>query len=143
MSNAHARRLYTAILQRQSIRLNSFGKALHVYSGRKAYEFSAVGPAVRSGEDQPVRLDWFWRYLRGKIGFERVRIHDLRHSFASHAAMESETLPMIGSLLGHASASSTARYAHLDDADLIDTVQSIGDLLETHLGGALCQSSGS
>ncbi|MET3726056.1 tyrosine-type recombinase/integrase [Sphingomonas trueperi] len=96
---------------------------------------------ARPGQDQPVQLDWFWRYLRGKIGFECVRIHDLRHSFASHAAMGSETLPMIGSLLGHASASSTAIYAHLDDADLIETVQSIGDVLEAHLGGTLCRSS--
>nr|WP_315382416.1 site-specific integrase [uncultured Sphingomonas sp.] len=87
---------------------------------------------VQPGQNQPVQLDWFWRNLRGKIGFEKLRIHDLRHSFASHAARESETLPMIGSLLGHASANSTARYAHLDDADLVSAAQIIGDVIESH-----------
>ncbi|WP_313539241.1 tyrosine-type recombinase/integrase [Sphingomonas sp.] len=89
---------------------------------------------AQPGKEQPVHLDWFWRYLRAKAGFEGMRIHDLRHSFASHAAAASETLPLIGSLLGHASASSTARYAHFDDADIIQTVQIIGDVLEMHLG---------
>jgi len=41
-----------------------------------------------------------------------VRLHDLRHSFASHAAARSETLPMIGKLLGHSRLQTTSRYAH-------------------------------
>jgi integrase len=85
------------------------------------------------GEDRPVHLGWFWSRLRLKVGFNTLRIHDLRHSFASHAAADSETLAMIGSLLGHASPSSTARYAHLDDADLQEVSQVIGDIIEQHL----------
>jgi integrase len=45
-----------------------------------------------------------WSKLRDEAGLPGVRIHDLRHSFASHAAARSETLPMIGKLLGHAGA---------------------------------------
>ena len=60
-----------------------------------------------------------------------VRLHDLRHTFASHAAMQAETLPMIGKLLGHASVQSTSRYAHLDDAHCnAKAILQIGTLLE-------------
>jgi integrase len=52
--------------------------------------------------------------------------HDLRHTFASHAAKGRESLPMIGKLLGHRCIKSTARYAHLDDAHLIDAADEIG-----------------
>lgn len=64
-----------------------------------------------------------------KARLPNVRIHDLRHTFASHAAMNKETLPMIGRLLGHANHQSTARYAHLDDEHLLDATQQIGDAI--------------
>ena len=54
-----------------------------------------------------------WRIVRSRAGLEDVRIHDLRHSFASRALALGEPLPMIGKLLGHARAQTTARYAHL------------------------------
>lgn len=44
--------------------------------------------------------------------------------------MNKETLPMIGRLLGHANHKSTARYAHLDDAHLLDAAQQVGDGVE-------------
>lgn len=56
-----------------------------------------------------------WRRIRARAGIEDVRIHDLRHSFASSAAGLGESLPMIGKLLGHKQVQTTARYAHLDD----------------------------
>ena len=67
-----------------------------------------------------------WSEIRAKADLEGVRIHDLRHTFASHAAQAHETLPMIGKLLGHASLNSTARYAHLDDAGVIAENERIG-----------------
>ena len=72
----------------------------------------------------------YWYEVREKAGLPNVRIHDLRHTFASHAAMNKETLPMIGRLLGHANHQSTARYAHLDDEHLLDAAQQIGDAIE-------------
>ena len=45
--------------------------------------------------------------------FQEIRIHDLRHSYASLLASGGASLPMIGALLGHANPSTTARYAHL------------------------------
>lgn len=54
-----------------------------------------------------------WGVVRVRADMEEVRIHDLRHSFASRALALGESLPMIGKLLGHRRAQTTARYAHL------------------------------
>ena len=54
-----------------------------------------------------------WRRIRTKAGLPDLRIHDLRHSFASFAASAGESLMVIGKLLGHSQPQTTARYAHL------------------------------
>jgi integrase len=54
-----------------------------------------------------------WRRIRKAAQLEDVRIHDLRHTFAANAASQGLSLPMIGKLLGHTQAQTTARYAHL------------------------------
>ena len=54
-----------------------------------------------------------WYRIRARAGLDDVRIHDLRHSYASRALAAGESLSMIGKLLGHADIQSTARYAHL------------------------------
>ena len=54
-----------------------------------------------------------WRRIRERAGLSDVRIHDLRHSFASGGLLVGEGLPMIGKLLGHTQVQTTARYAHL------------------------------
>lgn len=54
-----------------------------------------------------------WRIVRARAGLDGVRIHDLRHSFASRALALGESLSMIGQLLGHRQLQTTARYAHL------------------------------
>ena len=56
-----------------------------------------------------------WRRIRTMAGLPNVRIHDLRHSFASVAAAQGLSLPIIGALLGHSQPATTARYAHLAD----------------------------
>ena len=73
-------------------------------------------PWVISGRKTgaPLRnLQYPWEILRARAGLEDVRIHDLRHSFASRALALGESLPMIGELLGHRRVRTTARYAHL------------------------------
>ena len=54
-----------------------------------------------------------WRRIRSRAELEDVRIHDLRHSYASRALALGESLTMIGKLLGHTQVQTTARYAHL------------------------------
>ena len=62
----------------------------------------------------------FWRRVRERAEVEDIRIHDLRHSFASRALALGLALPMIGRLLGHSDSDSTARYAHLSrDAEKV------------------------
>jgi integrase len=86
---------------------------------------------------RPVRdVKSFWLKVRAKANLPGVRLHDLRHSFASHAAARSETLPMIGKLLGHAKLQTTSRYVHLDDGHVLDAANRIGDLIANVMGEA-------
>ena len=54
-----------------------------------------------------------WRRVRARAGLDDVRMHDLRHSYASRALALGESLPVIAKLLGHAQIQTTARYTHL------------------------------
>jgi integrase len=65
-------------------------------------------PDARLTDLQP-----FWQRVRARAGLKDVRIHDLRHTFASIAVASGQGLPMIGKLLGHTQVQTTARYAHL------------------------------
>ena len=60
-------------------------------------------------------LHYPWALIRKRAGLDDVRLHDLRHSFASGGLLVGEGLPMIGKLLGHSQVQTTARYAHLAD----------------------------
>ena len=68
-------------------------------------------------------LDRAWRIVRTAAGIPDVRVHDLRHSYASVLASAGLSLPIIGSLLGHATPTTTARYAHLVDEALRDATE--------------------
>jgi integrase len=64
---------------------------------------------------------WFpWRRIRARAGLEDVRLHDLRHSFASFLVNEGVSLYVVQALLGHANARTTQRYAHLANDTLSD-----------------------
>jgi len=73
--------------------------------------------------------------LEMSIGLADVRIHDLRHTFASGAVMMGESLPMIGKLLGHTQPQTTARYAHLADDPLRSAMQRVDAMLEEAMMG--------
>ena len=73
-------------------------------------------PWVIAGSKPGSRLPhitYYWYRVRERAELEDVRLHDLRHSFASRALALGENLPMIGRLLGHTKMQTTARYAHL------------------------------
>ncbi len=87
-------------------------------------------PWVFPGNDRDGRyssggLDHAWRTVRAAAVLEDVRIHDLRHSFASRALALGETLPVIGKLLGHSDIETTARYAHLARDSIHETAERI------------------
>ena len=67
-----------------------------------------------------------WRLIRTEAKLNDVRLHDLRHSFASVGAAAGLSLPVIGALLGHSQAATTQRYAHLADDPLREAIDLIG-----------------
>jgi len=68
-----------------------------------------------------------WRRIRGLADLEDVRLHDLRHTFASVAVMNGMSLPIVGALLGHSKPQTTARYAHLAADPLREAAEMIGN----------------
>jgi integrase len=76
-----------------------------------------------------------WRKLRKQAGLDDLRIHDLRHSFASFGVSAGMSLPMIGKLLGHTQPQTTARYAHLADDPVRAATEQIGATVADALSG--------
>ena len=74
-----------------------------------------------------------WERIRRQAGLDDVRIHDLRHSFASVGASSGDSLLVIGALLGHRDHGTTQRYAHLSD----DPLQAAADRISAHIATAL------
>ncbi len=75
-----------------------------------------------------------WQRIRKRAGIEDVRIHDLRHTFASVAVAAGYGLPMIGKLLGHTQVQTTARYAHLAAEPMTAAADSVAGALGRVLG---------
>ena len=86
----------------------------------------------RDGLDRP------WAAITKAAGLEGLRVHDLRHSFASIGAGASLGLPIIGKLLGHTQSATTARYAHVGTDPVRQAVETIG----ATIAAALSRSPG-
>ncbi len=87
----------------------------------------------RDGRYGTGSLDSAWRAVRKAAKLEDVRIHDLRHSFASRALALGETLPVIGKLLGHSDIETTARYAHLAQDSVHEPAERIAASIATDI----------
>lgn len=70
-----------------------------------------------------------WRRIRKRAGIPNIRIHDLRHTFASHAVMSGHTLPIVAKLLGHTQIQTTMRYAHVADKEVYEAAKKINVIL--------------
>lgn len=91
-------------------------------------------PLIEGKEYEAVRSVWF-SVRRDADLPPKLRIHDLRHSFASHSVMSGETLLTTSRLLGHRRIQTTARYAHLADDALLKAVERIGMLIMAQVAG--------
>jgi len=80
-----------------------------------------------------VNLEKPWRRIRAAAKLDDVRLHDLRHSFASVAASGGQSLVVIGKMLGHSNPATTARYAHL----AADPVNAANDAVGRHIAAAM------
>ena len=89
-------------------------------------------PGARLTDLQP-----FWQRVRARTGLKDVRIHDLRHTFASTAVAAGQGLPMIGKLLGHTQVQTTARYAHL----AADPIKTAADQVAGNIAAAMNQAA--
>ena len=78
-------------------------------------------------------LQYYWEPIRERAGLHDVRIHDLRHSYASRALALGESFSAIGKLLGHTMVSTTARYAHLMREAEKAAAARVGDSIGDHI----------
>jgi site-specific recombinase XerD len=83
-------------------------------------------------------LQKVWNQIRQRAGLDGVRIHDLRHSFASTAVAAGDSLYLVGKVLGHQQASTTQRYAHLSD----DPLRDVADRTSRQIAGAMSSGKG-
>ena len=74
-------------------------------------------------------FDKFWWRIRAESDLHDVRLHDLRHTYASVAIMQGETVPTTGRLLGHNCPETTLKYAHLSDATVRKAANALGAVL--------------
>jgi integrase len=103
-----------------------------------------VGPYVIPGDDiEKPRADLKrpWAAILKRAGLSGVRIHDLRHTYASFGAGSGLGLPIVGKLLGHSQPSTTARYAHLDNDPLRRATEKIGAELAAAMGENISPSA--
>jgi integrase len=96
-----------------------------------------VIPGIRADSAGPA-IDKVWVRVRNAAGLADVRLHDLRHSFASVGAAGGLSLPIIGALLGHRHATTTARYAHLS----ADPLRAANDAVGARIAAAMNRKPG-
>ncbi len=82
-------------------------------------------------------IEKIWQKVRLKLKMPTIRIHDLRHSFASVGVTGGASLPIIGAILGHREVSTTQRYAHLTD----NPVRAAADLISAQIEGAMADEN--
>ncbi len=90
---------------------------------------SPLDPARPRSPDLPL-----WRRVRREAGIEDVRLHDLRHTHASHAVMNGVPVPVVSRMLGHSSVRMTLRYAHLGDRDIEAAAERVGRSMAATMG---------
>jgi integrase len=107
--------------------------ALAVFAGLRRDDRSAyVFPATR-GRGFNVGIAKIWNALRAAAGLKGVRLHDLRHSFASVGVGLNQSLFIVGKILGHTRAATTERYSHL----ALDAVRAAAEQSSRRLSDAL------
>lgn len=115
--------------------------SLEILSSLPRYEGTEyVFPASR-GNGHYVGLPRVWEGIRIKAKLNDVRLHDLRHTFASVGADGGQSLYVVGKLLGHKSSETTQRYAHLSDNPLRTAISSIDSNIETMLAASIRNGS--
>jgi len=119
---------------RKTVVLNAPAAAILAELPRLGAYVIAGDDAGKEGEKPRADLKRPWIAVRKRAKLEDVRIHDLRHTHASFGAAGGLGLPIIGKLLGHKQAATTARYAHLDNDPLRRASESIAGRIAEAMG---------
>ena len=98
---------------------------------------SSSDPALPVSGSMPL-----WFTLRKRAGLEDVRLHDLRHNYASHAVLNGVPLPTVARLLGHRQVSMTLRYAHVADREVEAAAERVGTAITAICSARDDQASG-
>lgn len=93
-----------------------------------------VFPAT-SGDGHFIGLRKVWGNIRARAGLDDVRIHDLRHSFASVAVAGGDSLYLVGKVLGHRQAKTTEKYAHLSDDPVLAVAERAANTIAAAMKG--------
>lgn len=99
-------------------------------SAREGWVFPA-----ETGEGYFVGTPRIWNIVRKRAGLPDVRLHDARHSHASLAAADGQSLQVIGAILGHKDVKTTSRYAHLADSPLRRAADRVSELADAAMRG--------
>jgi len=91
---------------------------------RSKFVFPGIG-----GTGHLVEIKKSWTQICNAAGIEGLRVHDLRHSYASQLVSGGASLPLIGALLGHSNPNTTARYAHLMRDPLKEATEKVGAVI--------------
>ncbi len=87
-------------------------------------------------------FEYQWHRIRNEAGLPGLRIHDLRHSWASVAAMNGVDMVTIATLLGHALVETTERYTHLSDQSVADAADRVSGRIHAALAGRAAEREG-
>lgn len=87
------------------------------------------------GNGKPISVESVWHKVREEAGLRDVRLHDLRHSYASHGARLQLPMPVLQNLLGHSEIGSTANYTHFNDEHLFEIANGISALIDAAISG--------
>jgi len=98
--------------------------------GKSPFVFPMLSDPARPRND----VTMFWAFVRQRAGIPDVRVHDLRHTFASHAVLQGVPLPLVSKLLGHKKTAMTLRYTHVTDQQTEAAAERVGGVLQGLLG---------
>jgi integrase len=124
---------------RKTVVLSAAAQAILATLPRLGVYVIASESAGQKDEKPRSDLNKPWTLVRRRAGLDGVRLHDLRHSFASVGAGAGMGLPVIGKLLGHSQPQTTARYAHLADNPMRVAANTIADKIENAMGDGKSQ----
>ncbi len=111
--------------------------AIPRYSADCPYLFPARPPT------RPIdNIGYQWDRIRDEAGLPGLRLHDLRHSWASTAAMHGVDMVTIAKLLGHALVETTERYVHLSDRSVADAADRVSNRIHAALAGSGAEREG-